>query len=368
MLANVLLSETGVLYKDIRNLYTKIEKDKVFRDYELALFILPSQYNPQVAKHYLDKFFGERPYIAFYSNFVGSNDFFTTSGVVGLFLRGEGEKKLSCEIKVFDNLTEFGRYIGEKSAEVYTLFVPYPTEEFGKNFNYFADLDGIAAPITGLFTGGFDYGKSYPVLTDREIVEDGRIAVLSFCDIRACVRSAVNFKKLGPPFNFTATDARFMVSVDGQPAAKFFRDILKLNAEWITAEYLTGFPMLVKTERDEYNKVVRFPKETRGNFVDFWGNLPEKGQFHFVYLLPDKAKVKSILKKHCDNLYPVADLGLFFSCVGKSVFVNPEEDLEFYRRKIQFPFVVIGSYGEIFTYNGKVFVLNGSTTFLLLRD
>ena len=368
MLANVLLSETGVLYKDIRNLYAKIEKDRVFKDYELALFILPTPYNPKVAKHYLDKFFGKKPYIAFYSNFVGSNDFFTHSGLVGLFLKGEGEKKLSCEINVFENLTQFGKYVREKPAEVFIVFVPYPTEEFRKNFNYFLGLENLKTNVTGIFTGGFDYTESYPVLTHEGIVEDGKIAVLSLCNVGACLRSGVNFKKIGPPFNFTATDSRFMVAIDGQPAAKFFKDILKLDTQNITAEYLTGFPMLIRTESDEYNKVIRFPKETRGNFVAFWGNLPEKGQFHFVYLLPDKSKIKTILKKHCEDLYPVADLGLFFSCVGKSVFVNPEEDLEFFRKKIQFPFAVIGSYGELYTYNGKIFMLNGSTTFLLLRD
>ncbi len=83
MLVNIIFSETRVLYRDVQNIFTLIEKNSVFSSYDLAIFVIPPIHDKEVVKNYLKSFFGDKPFIAFYSNFVGSNGFFTKEGLVG---------------------------------------------------------------------------------------------------------------------------------------------------------------------------------------------------------------------------------------------------------------------------------------------
>ncbi len=368
MLTNILFSDSKTPYRDIQHLAHLIEGNKIFKNYDLALFILPTYYNFEVAKNFLNKFFGEKPFIAFYSTFVGSNNFFTTEGLVGLFLKGE-KKPLTYSINVFDNLLSLENFLESHPEAAHLIFIPYPFRRFAENFNYFKEITVKETPVSGLITGGMDYNGIYPVIVNDSVVNDGSVAVLSLEEGKACLRSTINFKKLGPPFSFTASKGYLMETVDDQPAVEFFRTILnKFGMDVLKADYLTGFPMLIKNQEEEveFNKLIRFPKEEEEGNIAFWANLPTRGFFHFTYLLSDRSKIKNILKKHCD-LYPVADLGLFFLCVGKSIFLNLEEELKFLRKRLQFPFLVVGSYGELCTYRNRLWILNGSTTFVLIK-
>lgn len=368
MLTNILFSATNFPYKDIQFFARQIESNKLFKNYDLAIFILPTYYQFDVARNFLNKFFGKKPFLAFYSTFVASNDFFTTNGLVGLFLKGESEP-IKYSINVFNNISTFEAFLRAYSDVFHLIFIPYPFKKFAENFNYFEGLKVDNTPVSGLITGGSDYNGRYPIIINDKIIEDGNIVVLSFTEGKACLRSAINFKKLGPPFSFTASKGYLMETVDEQPAVTFFKTILsKLGTNTLSADYLTGFPMLIRNQEteQEFNKLIRFPKEEEDGKVAFWANLPDKGNFYFTYLLSDRVKINNILKKHCE-LYPVADLGLFFLCVGKSIFLNLEEELHFLRRKLQFPFLVMGSYGEICSYGNRLWILNGSTTFMLIK-
>ncbi|RTZ70054.1 MAG: hypothetical protein DSZ30_01400 [Aquificaceae bacterium] len=369
MLVNIIFSETGVLYRDVQNIFTRIEKNPVFSSYDLAIFVIPPIYDKEVVKSYLKNFFGGKPFIAFYSNFVGSNDFFTEKGLVGIFLKKAYENSF-CEIKIFENLEGFKQYIANRNTKsfVHLIFVPYPLVNFRQKFKFFEGFENVKTEISGLITAGYDYDREYPIIVNGKEVKDGRIAVLTFNNLKGCLASSINFKKIGPPFDFTSEDTYKLKTVDGQDAIDFFLEILKRETNELSPEILVGFPMLVKNEGDNYRKLVRFPKEVRDGELIFWANLPEKGQFHFVYLLPDRVKVKNILKRHCKGFYPVSDFAIFFYCVGKSAFVNPKEDAEFIGKRLSIPFVIVGSYGEIFTFNEKIYMLNGSTTFLLLKE
>ena len=367
MLVDVLISESGVLYRDIINLAREVRENPLLSSYDFALFVLPSDYSPAVADRYLKTFFGEKPYLALYSTFVASNDFFTENGVVGIFLKGL-KNSPCCGLKIFDNPKGLEDYIKGQPDRVHVIFIPYPLREFGKKFRFFEGLEGYDATVSGLVTGGSDYRKRYPLLSNEGMVEDGRVAVLTFEGVDGCLASAINFKKIGPPFDFTAEDIHCLKTIDGSDAVSFFSEILKKDKKQLDHETMVGFPMLIKTEGDEYRKLIRFPKEVENGRLIFWSNLPPRGQFHFVYLLPDRKKIKSLLKKKCQGFYPYCDFALFFYCVGKSIFVDPKEDIEFLRKKLSVPFLVIGSYGELYTQNRKLYVLNGTTTFLLLKE
>lgn len=369
MLVNIIVSETGVLYRDFLNISLPIENHPVFSSYDLAIFVIPSIYEKEVVKKYLKSFFRKKPFIAFYSTFVGSNDFFTTKGLVGIFLKKAYDSS-ACEIKIFEELEQFKQYIASRNDEsfVHLVFVPYPLVKFRQKFNFFEVIENVKTPISGLITGGYDYKGQYPIIVNGDEVKDGQIAVLTFKNLKGCLASSISFKKIGPPFEFTSEETYKLKTVDGQDAIDFFLEILRKQTKELSPEILVGFPMLIRDENGNYRKLVRFPKEVRDRGIVFWANLPVKGKFHFVYLLPDRMKVKNILKRHCNGFYPVSDLALFFYCVGKSAFINPEEDVAFIGQKLSIPFLVVGSYGEIFTFKGKLYILNGSTTFLLLKE
>jgi hypothetical protein len=367
MLVDILISESGVLYKDIKNLSERVKENPFISPYDFALFILPSDYNPTVAAEYLNTFFGEKPFLAFYSTFVASNDFFTDKGLVGVFLKGF-KKSPCCILETFDNLQSLENYLKSQPNKVHVVFIPYPLKEFGKKLRFFEGLEGYDATVSGLITGGADYRRSYPLLTNGGMVEDGRVAVLTFEGVQGCLASAINFKKIGPPFDFTAEDIHCLKTIDGSDAVTFFSEILKKDKKQLDHETMVGFPMLIKTEGNEYRKLIRFPKEVENGRLIFWSNLPPRGQFHFIYLLPDRKKIKSLLKRKCHEFYPYCDFVLLFYCIGKSIFVDPKEDIEFLRKKLSVPFLVIGSYGELYTQNRKLYVLNATTTFLLLKE
>ena len=372
MFANVFYSSEGTLYKDFFNLYKTVEDNGIFLDYNFAIFVLPSYYKLEVAKYYLDKLFGNKPYVAFYSNFVASNDLFSLNHLVGMFITSDKVKEnVSCFLEGFNNPEELVEYISSRNIEnfLHFIFVPYPLKGFRKNFLTLRDgLPSLKATVVGALTGGLDYTREYPVITDRGVFKDGSFVVFSISGAKYCYNSIVRFKKLGPPFSFTSDGKYTVKTIDGKDAALFFSRLLKVEVSRLTAEYLTAFPMFLKPdEKYSLHKVIRFPKEVVEEGVLYWGDVPKKGEFNFIYLLGDSDYWSYTLEKRCSGLYPVSDFGIFFYCVGKSVFANPEKDIKELAKHLQVPFLVIGSYGELTTYRGKLYLLNGSTTFTLLR-
>ena len=373
MFATVLHSSEGTIYKDFYNLFGKIESSGLFINYNIAIFVLPSHYKPEVANYYLTKLFGDKPFVAFYSNFAASNNFFSSNHLVGMFITSDPlmDRDISCNVNGFKSVGELVGYLNEKNdkSTLHYILVPYPIDRFREQFwelkNY---LLPINSKVIGALTGGLEYERSYPVITNSGCYWDGSLVVITVEGAEGCIRSKIKFKTLGPPFSFTS-DGRFTIlTIDNTPAAEFFAKLLKIKKRELSAEYLTAFPMLLNPEKNGFSKdIIRFPKEVVNGGVLYWGDIPYKGEFNFVYLFGDGKTWKKTFKKYCSHLYPVADFGLFFYCVGKAVFTDPQKDAEYLSRYLQIPFLMVGSYGEFISYNEKLYWLNGSTTFSLVR-
>ncbi len=155
-----------------------------------------------------------------------------------------------CEIKIFEDLERFKQYIASRNDEsfVHLVFVPYPLFNFRLKFKFFEGFENVKTKISGLIAAGYDYDREYPIIVNGKEVKDGQIAVLTFNNLKGCLASSINFKKIGPPFDFTSEDTCKLKTVDGQDAIDFFSEILKRETKELSPEILIGFPMLVKKE------------------------------------------------------------------------------------------------------------------------
>lgn len=369
MFVSIFKGDGQTVYKQIFSVFQQAANAKVFRDYDFALFILPEWFNVKFAKHYIDKIFGKKPYLAFFSTFTATGEFFTDSALVALFFKLEEKEEFY--IQQFRTTEEFKSYLSsqDQNNALHILFVPSPHERFKELFPSLKEGVSLKeSTLTGIITGGNFYGKSYPLISNGRICPDGCFSLLTLKNTDNCNGNTISFKHIGPPFFFSSWDNYTIGRIDDRDARKFFEELLE-GRDRLTPEYLTGFPMVLKPEdENSFPKVVRFPKEGTEKGILYWADVPARGEFHFIFLLGDKEKLRDTLKRKCSKGSLIWDFGLFFYCIGKAAFVAPEEELEFLNQFLQFPFLLVASWGEFTTYRGQIFWLNGSTTFSLMRS
>ena len=368
MPVNVIYSKTGLLYKDIYRIHREIINNPVFSRYDLVFFSIPSDYRPDAVKHYLDELFFHGFYVGFYSIYSASNAHFSDKAIAAMFIANYQRETISKSHRIFNNLTDlhdYLRFFENDRRTTHFMFVPYPLKNFRERFADIEEvLKGLKTPVVGLFTGGLDYTREYPVIIPDGFVRDGEVLVVSLKNVVECSSSVSKYTTIGPPFEFTAKGF-VMETIDGESAASFIRKVLKKKETNIGADVLTGFPVLIETENGE--RILRFPKELIGDKLLFWSPLPPKGKFRFVYIEGCEKELLHQLLKECEKFYP-CEAGLFFNCVGKSAYFDPHREWSLIRHNFQYPFLMVGSYGEILNKDGNFRIINGSLTFSLIKD
>ncbi|NPA14662.1 MAG: hypothetical protein GXN97_05705 [Aquificae bacterium] len=372
MLVEFLYTKEHIPYRAFSEIKKQQKQHPFMSDYDFAFFILPLSFGAKESEFYLRKFFSDRPFVAFYSSYIGTPDGFFEEFPVAVFFKRENTAWGDFSLKTYSlekiNLKELLREYNLPQY-IHLLIVPGNTQpkEFLKFFVLLREtITNLKTKIVGWITGGDHKNGYYPVFTHNKTLKEKEFIVLSFGGFNYEAKTLIEFTPIGPPFEFERGDLNEMVKIDEKPALDLFKEVLPKD---FPLDHIVALPLSIKpVNGSSFVKkppLVRFPKEldTRRGTLTFWADLPKKGSFQFIYLRNLDKKFSRVFIKTQGW-----DFGLFLNCYGRRFYLEPKEEYQILKKHFKYPFLMVSSFGEFSTVRGRLNLFNGTNTFLLLRE
>jgi diguanylate cyclase (GGDEF)-like protein len=204
------------------------------------------------------------------------------------------------------------------------------------------------------------------VFTKDTIYEEGAVAVaLKNPDLKILHDYTFNWMPIGKQMRVTKAEKNRVMEIEGMPAAKVYGKYLGKDVEAQLPQVGVEFPLILQRNGVNVGRAVK-GKHRDGSLI-FAGNVHENELVQFgignadVILRESGKSVKKMQEQPVESIF-------VYSCMARKRFLGEEINDELAPLQHRAPTAGFFTYGEFFSTNGEVQLLNETMTMVALSE